>query len=61
LGGILMSTSYNSGVTGALQSTLVADGYHTVAIAGTVILVVGLVNSLYYQLKIAPGAFRKAG
>ena len=61
LGGILMSASYNSGVTGALQSTLVADGYHTVAIAGTVILVVGLVNSLYYQLKIAPGAFRKAG
>ena len=61
LGGILMSSSYNSGATGALQSALVADDYHTVAIAGTVILVVGLVNSLYYQLQIAPRVFRKTG
>lgn len=60
LGGILMSSSYNSGASGALQSALVADDYHVVAIAGTVILVVGLLNALYYQLQIAPGVFRKA-
>jgi MFS family permease len=51
LGGILMNSSYAAG--GALQISRVADSYHNVAIAGTVVLAIGMVNALYYHFRIA--------
>jgi len=53
LGGILMNSSYAAGGEGAIQISRVADDYHSVAIAGTVVLAIGLVNALYYHFRIA--------
>lgn len=50
LGGILMSSSHGEA---AVQISRVANNYHNVAIAGTVILAIGMVNVLYYQFRIA--------
>lgn len=55
LGGILMT----SGDTSSIQISQVADDYHTVAIAGTVLLVFGLLNALYYQFRIVPAMRRR--
>jgi DHA2 family methylenomycin A resistance protein-like MFS transporter len=48
LGGILMS----SGDSSVIRISQVADNYHTVAIAGTTLLLLGLLNALYYQFRI---------
>jgi hypothetical protein len=58
LGGILMSSGGSSGREAAIQISQVASDYHNVAIAGTVLLVMGLMNALYYQFRIARASSR---
>ena len=43
----------SSGGSSVIRISQVASDYHNVAIAGTVLLVVGLMNTLYYQFRIA--------